>query len=826
MNSTVENIAKLAQRCSDEYRKLAEDPNLAVFGPSQLDVGQAIKAGLAARDAKKPSAAMAGVSSEAFGNLAKGGKEGKGMKNDEKSKEKEEKTEQSAESENVDGEPLTDDDDAAKTAGDGKDQEKTLGGSGRPPKTLKLDISGKKAPGVSTLVGNEVQKSALNKAEDRTKDINVPGTPDDVVTMGSGKQSVGKTFKVGTRTIEINNIIDFQRVFDGKEIEHFTGKLSEVIQNKVAATSSTKLEVKLYAKRLVSNYTGRTHIAGYNARGSGALCCRHEGAYQISYPGGETGTDYQVICMPIFYFKGVSMCASTTRCAWPKRFELIRPQVSQIQEGASWTATTGEVLRRDSVYKRSDWRASVTGSVSRTGRSGLDSRNEDTVLETLHSQFKTDEIGVARPDGTALSDKTFAVMAALKDVESVQAVAKVEGGTAQIVPLDFLKVAGDLKDHGNTPEPRAIGRLVLSDSHGASALMESRDTVVLLARSLPELRALTLIASVATYEGRIAVQCKCGASGLKNVERDENMSTASAALVHAPLVDISWPKTARGFTIIYDESSQVRSFHEVMGIAEHISASDVNARVLVTGEISRYRRMRTDPVVHGAAIVTQLEILDAYTTGDQANPRQIRNMLMLGLELIRNQKFLRDSDLVLGLELALERMHRILAAPEHISIQAKLDDDGCELWYSKYSGAATAFPIGEPLRDDYRVRMFIEYRSLHKQRSMPQEVVAHFGRLIAHKHLQAQLLETAMTAVTEQELICGLAPSSKATSYIFDVTEICPAKKETLSTSLTMKRDKLLSSGTAFHRAKAKLMNEIFGICPTHPVNCGWKIAS
>ena len=71
--------------------------------------------------------------------------------------------------------------------------------------------------------------------------------------------------------------------------------------------------------------------------------------------------------------------------------------------------------------------------------------------------------------------------------------------------------------------------------------------------------------------------------------------------------------------------------------------------------------------------------------------------------------------------------------------------------------AQSAFPIAEPLRDDYRVRMFIEYRSLHIQRSMPQEVIAHFGRLIAHKHLQAQMLETAMTAVTEQELTCGIA---------------------------------------------------------------------
>ena len=123
------------------------------------------------------------------------------------------------------------------------------------------------------------------------------------------------------------------------------------------------------------------------------------------------------------------------------------PCGTPIQEQAQWTATTGEVLRHDSIYKRSDWKASVTGSVSRTGRSGLDGRNEDVVLETLHSQFKSDEIGVARPDGTSLADKTFSVIAALKDVESVQSVAKVANGSANILPIDFLTPSGDFKQH-------------------------------------------------------------------------------------------------------------------------------------------------------------------------------------------------------------------------------------------------------------------------------------------------------------------------------------------------------------------------------------------
>ena len=49
----------------------------------------------------------------------------------------------------------------------------------------------------------------------------MPGKADDIVTLGSGKQSIGKTHNVGTRTIQVNNIVDFQRVFDGADIKKF-----------------------------------------------------------------------------------------------------------------------------------------------------------------------------------------------------------------------------------------------------------------------------------------------------------------------------------------------------------------------------------------------------------------------------------------------------------------------------------------------------------------------------------------------------------------------------------------------------------------------------
>ena len=41
-----------------------------------------------------------------------------------------------------------------------------------------------------------------------------------------------------------------------------------------------------------------------------------------------------------------------------------------------------------------------------------------------------------------------------------------------------------------------------------------------------------------------------------------------------------------------------------------------------------------------------------------------------------------------------------------------------------------------------------------------------------------------MEAITEQEVVCGLAPSSEAAPYIFGVNEVNPAKKETLATAL------------------------------------------
>lgn len=80
---SVENISKLAQRCTEEYGKLADDPNLAALGPSQLDVSQAIKAGLAARETKHPVQNMAGVSKEAFGVSAQEKGKGKGDKSEE-----------------------------------------------------------------------------------------------------------------------------------------------------------------------------------------------------------------------------------------------------------------------------------------------------------------------------------------------------------------------------------------------------------------------------------------------------------------------------------------------------------------------------------------------------------------------------------------------------------------------------------------------------------------------------------------------------------------------------------------------------------------------
>ena len=43
--------------------------------------------------------------------------------------------------------------------------------------------------------------------------------------------------------------------------------------------------------------------------------------------------------------------------------EFIIPQTNSVQEQSQWVGTAGEVLRRDSIYKRSDWKASVTASV-------------------------------------------------------------------------------------------------------------------------------------------------------------------------------------------------------------------------------------------------------------------------------------------------------------------------------------------------------------------------------------------------------------------------------------------------------------------------------
>jgi len=92
-------------------------------------------------------------------------------------------------------------------------------------------------------------------------------------------------------------------------------------------------------------------LAGYAAKDSGALC-QTRGIIH-----------HQFACQPLFYLKAFSRPASNTRCAWPKRMEFIILQTNSVQEQSQWVGTAGEVLRHDSIYKRSDWKASVTGSV-------------------------------------------------------------------------------------------------------------------------------------------------------------------------------------------------------------------------------------------------------------------------------------------------------------------------------------------------------------------------------------------------------------------------------------------------------------------------------
>ena len=101
----------------------------------------------------------------------------------------------------------------------------------------------------------------------------MPKGGEDNVTPGSGQQAKGKTHKVDTRTIEVNSIADDQRVCNGEEVKKFRGKLHEFIQTRVGSTSSTKL---------CSNYSGRTNLAGFDAKHSGVLAARQEGGYQVN----------------------------------------------------------------------------------------------------------------------------------------------------------------------------------------------------------------------------------------------------------------------------------------------------------------------------------------------------------------------------------------------------------------------------------------------------------------------------------------------------------------------------------------------------------------
>ena len=93
------------------------------------------------------------------------------------------------------------------------------------------------------------------------------------------------------------------------------------------------------------------------------LCAKRDHSKCVILLAGESGMDHQFACQPLFYLKAFSMPGSNTRCAWPKRTEFIIPQTNSVQEQSQWVGTAGEVLRHDSLYKRSDWKASVTGSV-------------------------------------------------------------------------------------------------------------------------------------------------------------------------------------------------------------------------------------------------------------------------------------------------------------------------------------------------------------------------------------------------------------------------------------------------------------------------------
>ena len=55
-SEAAQSISRLVQRCTDEYQKLISDPSMSELVPSQLEVQQVLKTGIAARDAKAKKA--------------------------------------------------------------------------------------------------------------------------------------------------------------------------------------------------------------------------------------------------------------------------------------------------------------------------------------------------------------------------------------------------------------------------------------------------------------------------------------------------------------------------------------------------------------------------------------------------------------------------------------------------------------------------------------------------------------------------------------------------------------------------------------------------
>ena len=55
-SEAAQSISRLVQRCTDEYQKLISDPSMSELVPSQLEIQQVLKTGIAARDAKATKA--------------------------------------------------------------------------------------------------------------------------------------------------------------------------------------------------------------------------------------------------------------------------------------------------------------------------------------------------------------------------------------------------------------------------------------------------------------------------------------------------------------------------------------------------------------------------------------------------------------------------------------------------------------------------------------------------------------------------------------------------------------------------------------------------